>query len=316
MNVTNEKSENPYDVFNAFRANGSSFHAKACFTREKGTEKNGKPMAAFDHFSRIVLTIIDKDEKAKYVEANIQYEKLAELKARGRFALNAIFEKEIKPTVTEGDEASSPAYTYVIPSGKLKGKTPAQILMEPNGQETLNAQYKWLQDNLAKYPANKTQMDAICDAARLQKEGKLVKNEVPAVNGILTILEAVPLPLIRKKKEDGTCPVREVSINCNLAKNSPFEVVISNYDAPVMAVSKEGLVEVTSEGSGGNKINVQRKDKKNEVTKKFNLTVGEFAGFLGHIDVAEQIFLNSYSTVLMKEAIEADTENRKNANNE
>lgn len=307
------KAENPYDIFNAFRANGASIHAKACFSREDGNEKTGKPLAAFNHFSRVVVTIIDKDEKAKYVEANIQYEKLAEIEARGRYALNLYLEKERNPVMeTAGD--SSPAYTVTIKSGKLSGKTPAQVLQEPDGQKLLNAQYQWLADNLAKYPKNKEQMDAIMDAARLKKEGKL-KTGLPVSSGIFTILEAVPLPLIRKKKADGTCPVREISINCNLSKNAPFEVNISNYDAPVMAVSKDGLQEVTAEGSGGNKINVQRKDKKNEVYKKFNLTVGEFVSFLDHINVAKEIFLNTYSAILMKEAIEADNENRKNAEN-
>ncbi len=307
------KAENPFDIFNAFRANGASIHAKACFSREDGNEKNGKPMAGFNHFSRVVVTIIDKDEKAKFVEANIQYEKLSEIEARGRYAVNLVLDKERNPVV-ENSGDNSPAYTVTIKSGKLSGKTPAQVLQEPDGQKLLNAQYQWLADNLAKYPKNKDQMDAIMDAAKLKKEGKL-KTNISTSSGIFTILEAVPLPLIRKKKEDGTCPVREISINCNLSKNAPFEVNISNYDAPVMAVSKDGLQEVTSEGSGGNKINVQRKEKKNEVYKKFNLTLGEFVSFLDHINVAKEIFLNNYASVLMKEALDADKENRSNTEN-
>lgn len=304
------KAENPFDIFNAFRTNGTSIHAKAMFSREDGNEKTGKPMAGFNHFSRIVVTIIDKDEKAKFVEANIQFDKLAEVEARGRFAINTYLENELNPSTDDGE--LSPAYTCVIPVGKLKGKTPAQVLTEmPDGQKALNSHYQWLQDNLAKYPKNKEQMDAIIEAARLLKEGKLEKKSNMSHGGTISILEAVPLPLIRKKKEDGTCPVREIAITCNLSKNAPFEVTISNYDAPVMAVSKDGLKEVTSEGSGGNKINVQRKDKKNEAYKKFNLTVGEFVSLLDHINIAKEIFLNNYSSVLMKEALEADAENRK-----
>lgn len=307
------KSENPFDIFNAFRANGASIHAKAMFSREDGNEKTGKPMSAFNHFSRVVVTIIDKDEKAKFVEANIQYEKLAEIEARGRYAVNLYLDREVNPVAeNKGGEASSPAYTVTIKSGKLAGKTPAQVLQEPDGQKLLNNQYQWLADNLSKYPKNKEQMDAIMDAAKLQKEGKL-KADVSVSSGIFNILEAVPLPLIRKKKEDGTCPVREIKIDCNLSKNAPFEVTISNYDAPVMAVSKDGLKEVTTEGSGGNKINVQRKDKKNEVYKKFNLTVGEFVSLLDHVNIAKDIFINNYSSVLMKEALDADKENRNNA---
>ena len=302
-------AENPLDICNFFRANGSSFHAKAAFSRESGYEKNGKPLAAFNHFSRVVITLIDKDEKQKFVEANVQYEKLPELIARGRHAIQLCLNKELTP-VSEG-ENTSPAYTVVIASGRLKGKTPAQVMQEPDGSKLLNDQYKWLQDNLAKYPKNKVQMDAISDAARLYKEGKLEKPETNAVSGIFNILEAVPLPLIRNKKEDGTCPVREISIEADLSKNSPFQVTVSNYDAPVMAVTKNGMQEVTNEGSGGNKINVQRAGKKNECVKHFRLTIGEFAALLDHIEIAKDIFLNANAGALLKEALEADENNRK-----
>lgn len=307
--MKSEVAKNPYDIFNAFRTNGCSLHVKACLFREVGNDEEGKPLAAFNNFSRLVVTIIDKDEKAKFVEANIQYEKLAEIEARGKYALNQYLGKDTQPSA-QADE-TSPAYTVVIPSGKLKGKTPAQVLLEADGPKLLNSHYKWLEDNLEKYPANKKQMDAIMDAAKLQKEGKL-RTDTPVNTGVINILEAAPLPLIRKKKEDGTCPVREISINCNLSMNAPFEIFINNYDAPVMAVSKDGMKEVTSEGSGGNKVNVQKQDKKNEVSKKFKLTVGEFASLLDHINIAKEIFLNSYSAVLMKEALEADKENRTN----
>ncbi len=307
------KAENPKDIFNAFRDNElkSSFHVRAEFSREDGNEKNGKPLKAFNHFSRLVVTIID-NKKPIFVEANIQYEKLEKFIETGRIAAREYIMKNLFITEETG-ENTSPAYTYVIPAGKLAGKTPAQILQEPNGSKKLNDQYQWLSDNLEKYPKNKEQMDAIMDAARLQKEGKLEKQEKSSIRGIMPILEAVPLPLIRKKKEDGTCPVREIEINCNFSKNAPFEVTITNYDAPVVAISKDGAKEVTTEGSGGNKINVKKKEKKNEVIKKFNLTDEEFLSWLDHIEVAKTIFLNNNSPVLYKEALEAEMENRKNS---
>ena len=309
-------SENPFDISNFFRANGTSFHAKAVFSRENGKEKNGKPLAGFNHFSRVVITIIDKDTKAKYCEANIQYDNLAEIFERGRFAIERVLNNKNRPADVAGSDTNSPAYTVFITSGKLKGKSPAQVMLEmgEEGAKLLNNQYKFLQDNLAKFPKNKEQMDAIAEAASLYKAGKLKKTETAAVGGVIPILEAFPMPLIRKKNKDGTYPVREISIECNLAKNSPFEVNILNYDSPVKAVTGNGLTEITeTEGTGGNKINVQKGEKKNEVQKKFSLTLGEFSSFLKHIEIAETIFLNNYSAVLLKEAIEADQENRKNA---
>ncbi len=91
--MKSEVAKNPYDIFNAFRTNVCSLHVKACLFREVGNDEEGKPLAAFNNFSRLVVTIIDKDEKAKFVEANIQYEKLAEIEARGKYALNSISEK-------------------------------------------------------------------------------------------------------------------------------------------------------------------------------------------------------------------------------
>ena len=90
------KSENPFDILNCFRANGSSFHVKAVFSPETGNEKEGKPMAAFNHFSRLVITIIDNDN-VRFVDANIQYELLAEIIGRGRYALEKVYKREFEP---------------------------------------------------------------------------------------------------------------------------------------------------------------------------------------------------------------------------
>ena len=197
-------------------------------------------------------------------------------------------------------------------TGKLKGKTPADALLNTaEGLKLLTEHYNWLKDNVGKYPKNKEQMDAIVEAVGLMKAGKLKATSSSA--SVFKILEAVPKPLIRKKDEKtGTCPVKEIQIECNLTKNAPFEIFISNYDAPVKGVSRDGLVDITAEGSNGNKVNVQKKEQENEVHKKFNLTVGEFEQLLDHIEIAKKIFLNTYSSQLFKEAVEAEAENRKN----
>ncbi len=308
------KSENPYDIANYFRTSGTSFHAKACLFRETGEDEDGKPLKAFNHFSRIVMTITEKSNECKFVEANIQYDDLAEVFTRANFAIKQCLKKEFQPAVTDDSEESSPAYTYVIPFGDLRGKTPVQVLQEPDGEKKLNDQYQFLQENLAKYPKNQIQMDIIMDAARLKNEGKLVKKETPITCGVIPILESEPRPNIYNMNDDGkTFPVYEVKMECNLALNSPFEVQITNYDAPVEEQTKNGPKRLTKSGKTGNKVNVIKKEAKNLRQKNFKMNMGEFTSFLDHIELAKTIFLNSYSVVLMKEAIEADKENRKKA---
>ena len=306
MNQKSENifAENPLDISNFFKGN-KSLHAKMYLVRESGKVKDGKPLSAFADLSRVELTIVNKTETPKYVNVSIQYEKLAEIKARGRFALQTRFKRELMQDAGnenendgENKDEKSPAYTYVIPMGKLKGKTPAQVILGPNGPETLKQHYQWLKDNLKNYPNNQKQMDIIRETCFLYKDGKLKGN---AMNETFNILKAEPLPLTREKNKnaDGTYPVREVSIDCILSMNYPFEVTIVNYDAPIK-----------KEPSG--QIKVVKEKRSNEFTKTFKLSVGEFERLLNHIEIAETIFLNSYSTVLMKEAIEADAENRKN----
>ena len=56
----------------------------------------------------------------------------------------------------------------------------------------------------------------------------------PSAAGVIPLYKPSPRPLIRKKNEEtGLCPVKEISIDWHLGDNSPVEVTILTYDAPV-----------------------------------------------------------------------------------
>ena len=334
-------AKNPYDIFNSFRTkkgSSSSLHVKAVFEREYGKGENekiesGKPLAAFHHsFARLVVTIISKSKAGKsFAESNVQYEKLADIESRGHYAIQKLYDQEIssiKPvTKNEEDDENdeneeneeeekklSPAYTVVIPTGKLKGKTPAQALQEPNGKEMLNKHFKWLQENLAKYPKNKEQMDAIQDAANLEAKGLLKKVEAASSTSDFVILEACPLSLTNKLDEKtGLCPVREIGIKVDFTQNNPFIFHIVNYDAPVYIETPTGKKRITKKGQYECKIVAGRKERTNEVKESYRLNTSEFNSLLDHINIAKTMFLNENSKILLQEAKEADEYNKKSA---
>ena len=70
----------------------------------------------------------------------------------------------------------------VIEKGKLKGKTPYQILVEDatNGIVDLKSQYNWLEKNAEKYPQNKQQMRAIVEALTMYQNGAIQQGDISA----------------------------------------------------------------------------------------------------------------------------------------
>lgn len=138
-----------------------------------------------------------------------------------------------KPSV---QEKASLAKTVLIGNGKLKGKTPYQVLAEdPQALVDLESQYKWLNKNLDRYPANKQQMDAIEEAIELFKVGKITDgDDVEKLTfGIIPLYKPTPRPLMHKKGEDGLVPVYEVGINWHVGDKNPVEVSVKQYKTVV-----------------------------------------------------------------------------------
>ena len=127
---------------------------------------------------------------------------------------------------------NSLAKTVMIGNGKMKGKTPFQVISESTEVQKaifdLETQYKWLEKNLAQYPDNAVQMSAIKEALKLYQTGEVHPSDQSIGEklnfGTIAIYEPTPRALIREKDEDGFCPVYEIAINWHVAERYPVEI--------------------------------------------------------------------------------------------
>ena len=136
------------------------------------------------------------------------------------------------------------AYSVPIRSGKLKDKTPAQVLLENPRQLTeLINQKKWLESNLSKYPGNKEQIDAITEAIKLYEEGALeaTGEDAGAGAGVYTVYETAPKN-IQPRDEEGRWTIYQCSIKYIPKNNLPFVIQVMNCMAPVDTKSGNEIV--------------------------------------------------------------------------
>jgi len=223
----------PWDIWSAVRKQTMSVEAHL-FPAEafpKDPQEEGEsPLTGHSGYSRFVVTVINAEKVA--LSANIPIREIAGIDAKTKFAATKQFEYDCR----QKSEGVSPAYTVKITTGTFKGKTPAEVLLEnPANREKLTSHYNWLKENLAKYPNNKHQMEAIIEASNLEKAGNL-KGEVSdtGYKPSVKIYEAPMRPLASKKREeDGKWLVYEFYIKWNVGDNYPVSVEIVNYYAPV-----------------------------------------------------------------------------------
>lgn len=207
--------------------------------------KDGSEPLTFHHetFSRFNFVIISADKKATTANIPVReipgiFEKVHDLKMKHLLTARP---------VSEG-ASESPAYTTIINAGKLKGKTPAAALAEDGakGESLLKSQVQWLKQNLAAYPRNAVQIQAIEAALQLYHEGRL--NQQEAQKGCVeteTIYRAELRPLTRRKKGD-KCFVYSIYIRWNPGAEKPIEIEIVNFYAPVVQLENGLLSEPTT----------------------------------------------------------------------
>ena len=165
------KSKNPREI--AYIVEKSTFAILDGLT-ESNIENEEEPLTLHSRkFSRFSFLIINQDKKA--ATANLNVKEMFGFLAKSRFAMQQEMLYRFNVTDAKEEEELPLAYTVTIASGSLKGRTPADVLLNDGeeGKKLLNNQYTFLKNNLAKYPKNKTQMDAIVNASQLLKEGKL-----------------------------------------------------------------------------------------------------------------------------------------------
>lgn len=303
------------------------------------TCENGSEPLTFHHetFSRFRFVIINKDKKA--ATANIPVSEIPgifeEIKNKNLLkkmnsdenkmmralkfnakALQKLVHKVIgtpqdggKPAAAAID-TNSPAFKLTIGSGTLKGKTPAGALLEnPEvNKKMLENQVNWLKQNLAKYPKNQLQIDAINQALDLFNRGLLNKDTANAAAETVQISNEDKdivwktgfRPLIRRKLDNGKSFVYEIKIYWHEDLPKPVEIEIRNYYAPVIQ-TEQGL------------LNIVAKEREQEVKNSFSLTVDEWFWMQHIIESQISTFESIHAARMYKTANDAEIANRAQA---
>ncbi len=230
--MANERYENnmahaPMEIFSAVRKN-YTFAVEDALALAGTADDANQPVKLHAGYSRFKLAVI---QDGKFATANLDVRDFPGIRLRSEEAVRAGLAAASAP---EGDSA---AYTTKIMVGKLKGKTPAQVMSEMGdaGMSELNNAYKWLKNNFDptnKYAAgNRAQMDAISETAKLYKAGELKASA--AAGGAVTIHESGFRPLMKRTGKNGKNFVYEYAITFTPGNASPVRVEISNYYATV-----------------------------------------------------------------------------------
>ena len=235
-------------------------------------ENKNEPLNLHSKFSRFPVVIINENNRP--ATANIPVNEMLNIIMKSK----TLHDLEIKQACTpHNEEFSSPAYTVRFTSGDMRGMTPAEVLLkDPENSKKLNEQYTILKENLPKYPKNKKQLDAITDAARLYKEGKLQKSERTVIPSYL-LYESGFRPLTRREKKDGLTFVYQIKLTWNFGESNPVRLEIENFYAPVIQ-TEQGL------------LNVQAKEKKNSTANEFHFSLDEWNWLIHLIESNIRIF--------------------------
>lgn len=253
----------------------STFAIQNGLTKAEGVERNEPLNIHHNKFSRFPVVIIDKDKRP--ANANISIKAMISIIKKSEF----LFNKEMELSCTPKESTfTSPAYTVRFTSGEMKGKTPAEVILEnPENKAKLNSQFSFLKKNLSKYPKNKEQLDAILDASKLLKEGKLATQKRCTVPSFL-IYESGLRPLIRRQKQGKNGMVSfvyQISLEWNFEAGSPVHLAIENFWAPVIQTEK-GL------------LNVKAEKKENVIRSSMNFSLDEWIWIMHEVGSNIKIF--------------------------
>lgn len=279
---------------------GKAVKINANYTLAKAND-GVSPFIVYGPMSRLSVVQLDQgpDNREVRVTGNIPMSSVADLVARTKYA----FQKHMDALCAPKASGTSPAYTVKFTSGNLKGKTPIDVLAEnpADGMDILNRQYKFLKDNVVKYPKNQIQINAIMDAANLRKEGKL--EQAQAVHYPTVVLyDAEARALIRKPREDGKCPVYSIKITWDVGEKYPVTFETTNLYAPVIH-REDGT------------ISPILKDCDRTSIKKATLVISEeeWMNVIRQIKTNMRQFENANASDVFRDAVRADRENREAA---
>lgn len=295
------KSKNPREV--AYIVEKSTFAVLDGLT-EADIENEEDPLTLHSRkFSRFSFLIINQDKKA--ATANLNVKEMFGFLAKSRFAMQQEMLYRFNVTDAKEEEELPLAYTVTIASGSLKGRTPADVLLNDGeeGKKLLNNQYTFLKNNLSKYPKNKTQMDAIVNASQLLKEGKLDADAVgKGQTKRISLYSSGLRPLVNRKNNAGMSFVYELTVDWLLGEKRPLMITIVNYYAPVIK-KDDGMLNVQ----------VKQRDQTTLRNNTVNLTFEDWAYVQHMIETDIERFESGIYWNKRKESDRYFFENRKNA---
>jgi hypothetical protein len=228
-------------------------------------------------YSRARLTIIDKTKKPNgVVFANIPESDIPYIKAATDIALSYCLAPVAVPPAGAGE--TNTAYSQRFLMGTHKGKTPMQLLGEPNGRKELEKQREFLYQNLKTHSVNKRVIEAI-DQALATTESEIPAQEPASSGGVIEIYNQEHKFLSSQKDAEGRCLVYSILLQCDLARKYPFYVNIKNSYAPVKK---------TATGSA----NVQMAESVGNLNFSMNLTKMEFVTLISKMAEAKDNYVS------------------------
>lgn len=268
------------------------------------------PLKVYSSFSRFVFALINADRKS--VTANIRVTDIPGILAASEYSykkhMDALYSSAVVP---QQEQAQSPAFTKRFTSGNMKGKTPAQIILNAKDKEAaiedLKKQYVWLRENAKKNKryaeGNQEQMKAVEEAVNLFRKGELSEGAAEPSSASGTVIEIYNSgfrPLTRKEKKKGKTFIYEIRISWNIASAYPVTVEIKNYYA-----------EVTEKENGT--LNVQVKTKEAEQKNSMALSSAEWLNIIYMIRTNMEMFEGRSRDACYKAAVRAERKAREMA---
>lgn len=185
------------------------------------------PLKFYEDFSCFHITLICKEgEKKSFARANLSVRAIAKIDRRTQAATQKIMEQE--NGIAEQKNVSA-AYIQKIYVGKLKGKTPAQVLLEnPDSRQQLENTADWLKEK-SNNEGNAAQYNAIMEALSLFDKGELSAERSGAGSGQIILHKADYRPLVSTKREDGKIMAYTLQILCNPSDRMPYEIRVGNF---------------------------------------------------------------------------------------
>ena len=177
------------------------------------------------------------------------------------------------------------AYTVQLKGGRcddgdMAGQTPAAILQKNSAnKDGLLNQRNYLEQNMAKYPANQIQIDAIDAALDLLEEGMLESERESSSKEIITLWES------EFGQAYGGKVGWKAKITWIVGALSPVKISITNYP-----ITKDGSTERADSVAGYN-------------TLTRHLIENEWLAMLSSMDIATQAAVSYYAPRILPDAI-------------